>query len=698
MKDSQISTSSYNTQNTSIIQCEQDIRIRWICSFQDGRTHAQFNDKSGLILHREHECFTYFSKLGNKLRFMSKNIPCTESIEYKVNLVFKNLNQYNDVPTIKSEKLYSDQEEILNSQKISSCIWSLNGEDTDFEIDDQGNISIISLEGHSKLTLLKNKFIFIVEYLQLIPKKKATWENKINSYDDDNEEEQSFQGLNGEKHVRNQLNKGDFDFHKDFLQKYNLKKQSDSQKANKGRVKLAFPYIKMKKIYTIFNFPERWTLPLYLLWSKLERQEFSSLIGNEVQLVHHPHFQQDFIDYLHIDISSESYEDVSFKNYIREKYGLNKINQSEALTELPNIGMLNQIQFKNINSENLWSYDEAFPLFDQPRYSERIQYTWKDGYTSWISREKEIYLFNELENLFLFSTQSGKYFHEVDENDARSLENEKVINVMQIWRDDEKSILLNSFSKLREHDSIISNKVEVISEYNQGNKQLLSNKEEKEETIASLYSDNYEVLHKCENDLGKFEAFKNGCIKILFRDRTILRWMKGSDQVHIISRYGDQVSVLVQSPQEFQEYVDRALEFREYCFTDPKEKLEKERRQQELKELINFEMNKNERFLTILKGKVPEEITQTLKMNEQPSQLYNPCNSINSQSSQQELYYSTPLKQSNYQNVNFLGNSQQQQQQIQYNYQDQQNEDMNQMIQNMLRQNEQMLQKLKEVL
>ncbi|EWS72240.1 tetratricopeptide repeat protein (macronuclear) [Tetrahymena thermophila SB210] len=679
MKDSQVSTSSINTQNTSIIQSEQDIRIRWICSFWDGRTHAQFNDKSGLILHREHECFTYFSKMGNKLRFMSKNIPCTESIEFKVNLVFKNLNQYNDVPTIKSEKLYSDQEEILNSQKISSCIWSLNGEDTDFEIDDQGNI---------------------IEYLQLIPKKKATWENKLNNYDEDDNEDQ-IEGLNGERNAKNQLNSGNFDFHKDFLQKYNLKKQSDSQKANKGKVKLAFPYIKMKKIYTIFSFPERWTLPLYLLWSKLERQEFSSQIGKDVQLVHQPHFQQDFIDYLHIDISSESYEDVSFKNYIREKYGLNKINQTEAITELPNIGMLNQIQFKNINSENLWSNDEAFPLFDQPRYSERIQYTWKDGYTSWISREKEIYLFNDKENLFLFSTQSGKYFHEVEENDVRSLENEKVINVLQIWRDDEKSILLNSFSKLREHDSIISNKVEVISEYKQGNKlnkQLLSNNEEKEESIASLYSDNYEVLHKSENDLGKFEAFKNGCIKILFRDRTILRWMKGSDQVHIISRYGDQVNILVQSPQEFQEYVDRAIEFREYCFTDPKEKLEKERKQQELKELINFEMNKNERFLTILKGKVPEEISRTLKINEQPSQLYNPCNSINSQSSQQELYYSTPLKQSNYQNGNLLGNSQQQQQYIQYNFQDQQNQDMNEMIQNMLRQNEQMLYKLKQVL
>ena len=50
---------------------------------------------------------------------------------------------------------------------------------------------------------------------------------------------------------------------------------------------------------------------------------------------------------------------------MREKYAMNKINDTEAMIELPNIGMLNEISQKsNINSENLWSNDEAFPLFD----------------------------------------------------------------------------------------------------------------------------------------------------------------------------------------------------------------------------------------------------------------------------------------------------------------------------------------------
>lgn len=50
-----------------------------------------------------------------------------------------------------------------------------------------------------------------------------------------------------------------------------------------------------------------------------------------------------------------------------------------------------------------------------------------------------------------------------------------------------------------------------------------------EDNTASLYSDNYEILHSCQNEFGKFDAFKNGCLKIIFKDRTILRWMKGSD-------------------------------------------------------------------------------------------------------------------------------------------------------------------------
>jgi len=37
-------------------------------SYEDGRSHFVFDDKSAIILHPKGDCFTYFSKDGKKIR------------------------------------------------------------------------------------------------------------------------------------------------------------------------------------------------------------------------------------------------------------------------------------------------------------------------------------------------------------------------------------------------------------------------------------------------------------------------------------------------------------------------------------------------------------------------------------------------------------------------------------------------------
>lgn len=72
--------------------------------------------------------------------------------------------------------------------------------------------------------------------------------------------------------------------------------------------------------------------------------------------------------------------------------------------ELPNVGMSKDIHEDKMGLENLWIHDDSQPLFDQPKYSDKIFFMWKEGYSGWMSEENEIYLYNNGDGTFLFST------------------------------------------------------------------------------------------------------------------------------------------------------------------------------------------------------------------------------------------------------------------------------------------------------
>lgn len=43
------------TNNMSFLSSEkEDLKIKWACTFVDGRSHATFNDSTSLILHKGH--------------------------------------------------------------------------------------------------------------------------------------------------------------------------------------------------------------------------------------------------------------------------------------------------------------------------------------------------------------------------------------------------------------------------------------------------------------------------------------------------------------------------------------------------------------------------------------------------------------------------------------------------------------------
>lgn len=155
----------------------------------------------------------------------------------------KILNNFNDTPVIKLDDQYSFEQHQLNDYKINSCVWSTQIEDPARYVTKSRGIEVASEDGYARLVLEPNLFIFRVEYLQLIPQKAPTFVQKEGSLASDSS--------------------AAFNFTKDFLQKY----QIPSKDKSKGFVKLQYDYVQISKTYSIYKYPSRWMLPLYLAWT-----------------------------------------------------------------------------------------------------------------------------------------------------------------------------------------------------------------------------------------------------------------------------------------------------------------------------------------------------------------------------------------------------------------------------------------------
>ena len=57
--------------------------------------------------------------------------------------------------------------------------------------------------------------------------------------------------------------------------------------------------------------------------------------------------------------------------------------------------------------------------------------------------------------------------------------------------------------------------------------------------------------------------------------------------------------------------MDRACEFYEYAFENPKNRFLKMEREEDVKRLVEFELQKNERFINILNNRVPTDDLRT---------------------------------------------------------------------------------------
>ncbi|KRX10210.1 hypothetical protein PPERSA_10876 [Pseudocohnilembus persalinus] len=427
--------------------------------FKDGRIHAKFLDKSSLIVHKGSKCATYFKINGEKRRFLMDTVPGIENCRQKLENTLRAANCLNDVPILTLENLYPEYLLEYNQKKLNSCIWNCDISNPDFfEINKQSKeISLYSIDGHAKIILQKERFTFLVEYKQLIPvKKPKLMSKKEDKLLNDNE----LQEKENEKYGN--CNQG-YNFSKQFMKKYNIPEVKRKKEAEeKGEtVKIHFSYIKIQKIYSVFKFPSRWSVPLFLVWQiylenfsgsekllkepvfkpqlkmfiyginsqqqqmqrNLEKQHNSIFGGQNSEFSEFSH-QQSYISEIE-ESRIENRDDNEILDEIQQigqKYfqAFKIANSNEIITELPSIGVsqfISNNNIENINTKNMWNFDNAAPSFEHPKYEKQVAFTWNNNIIGWYcSLSQEIISYNQNKGTFIYSTSKGMFMHYLEKN------------------------------------------------------------------------------------------------------------------------------------------------------------------------------------------------------------------------------------------------------------------------------------------
>jgi hypothetical protein len=115
-------------------------------------------------------------------------------------------------------------------------------------------------------------------------------------------------------------------------------------------------------------------------------------------------------------------------------------------------------------------------------------------------------------------------------------------------------------------------------------------------------NDPLDTVACCSSDRAVCEAFRNGMVKLKFTDRTILNYDPKSAYFSVLSRFGEQNSILVSKPGPFIEYLRDAIDFQDYIFGDPREREAKIRNKENLQRLIEEELQRSAAMRKIIRG------------------------------------------------------------------------------------------------
>lgn len=211
--------------------------------YDDRRAHFVFSDKSALILHPNGDCFTLFSRNGQKLRQLVKYATNSAAKETstgalsKLVLALQFFNSYGSEPIFARDEQLESETQITKLYKYTHASWpGIENMDEYLTQTADGNFQLRSSdeEDLATVTLSANGFQVMCSYLCLLPYKKPQWVEV------------------------NDLNRS---------QMSALQSESAVMRSHVSakRMKMAYEYTRVTQVFTINSVPPCWVFPVSLL-------------------------------------------------------------------------------------------------------------------------------------------------------------------------------------------------------------------------------------------------------------------------------------------------------------------------------------------------------------------------------------------------------------------------------------------------
>jgi len=428
-----------------------------------------------------------------------------------------------------------------------------------------GCISYSSLNGHCKIKMNQNRFLFWVEFLQLLPDKTPDWVQNEN------------ENING-----NRL------------------------------MKLCYKYATIKQYYSINQFPEIFSLPIAIMWKAIqERYNCESVppkINNDFEL---PLFANNTTDgpecgsfakeskYFR-ECTKEEYSTKlpetnrsAISDYIKEQSSQHKSFENYKKSQLSTSEGQSMSMTKIVTPKNetgVWEDDEVSPACHSYNYNKaNVTLIWAKNATFRRISDEVIEVFIHQDKSILICREYGKYFNHYQTNDTEK---------GQLRAFTATSIPLTAMSASGHYSikDIVEQCYEMYRNTIEEHKSTSDSEVENEEQ-AWLYavSENTEkdiIDRQVSEGWGKFIAYRNGAVEIKFEDRTHLRMMKDSPFVKIITFLGTELKFRFDQPLEFTKfvtteereslntYIRTAKEYIDWAYMTPVDRYMKEKSEQ----------------------------------------------------------------------------------------------------------------------
>ncbi|CDW85361.1 UNKNOWN [Stylonychia lemnae] len=615
--------------------------IEHALTYEDGRSHFVFDDKSAIILHPKGDCFTYFSKDGKKTRQLVKfAVQSTHKDDRgmgvldKLVLAIQYHNTFCDEPILSREEILTirekDQvrqvyERQQKFQKYTQVIWPGIENWEDFLTEDQdGNLTLRSVdEDLASITLSANGFQLSVKYQQLLPFKKPTWVNLGVTFD-----ESTIKNITSDK-----LN------------------QKDSR-----RMKMAYDYVRINQIFSIFRFPSRWCYPVQLLMQYkehllLRKDEnscqlyepvycrnfhgdiqtccFTELVRNKEYSTYLP-IQRKVID----EIDEEDEQNDSNLPQIKSmlsQTNLNRTNisQMSSMSKWDSQRSVQELLDKN-NKITVWSNDDISPASFLHSHKKNVAIQWNTLSTTRVSSDGNIIQVQvHQDESILLLRENGQYISHLKQN------NNLEPPLRQFTCETIPFSVVDSIDPINhprlQLQEILAHPFVILKQLYEPNPLYVKETKPEEDHLskASLMAsqDNIILKEMHMEGLGHFQAYSNKSIKVSFEDRTILRMMRNCDIIRILNKYGEEINLNVQKPNilynDYRNYIKVADEFYEWAFSSQEERQQKELEEQKKQEAIDLEMQKIQRTLCFIdQNKLGSQMLQQKNEQEFHKQTY----------------------------------------------------------------------------